>query len=164
MKLSHLFGWLAALIVLLVVLSIIFAVPQTQQMQGNTLYESQLQNGVRTPPPPPPMTASDTIAAQQGNVFQLLVSYTDTGFEPRTATIKAGDTVRFTNNSSGQLWVAASGDTLYPSVQNGCGSSALDSCQALTPGEFWEFTFTQAGTWEFDNNLNKSDAGTLIVR
>ena len=110
------------------------------------------------------MTASDTVAALQGDSFQLLVSYTDQGFEPRTATVKAGDTVRFTNNSTGQLWVAAGGDQLYPAVQNGCGSSALDSCQAFGPGYDWEFTFTQPGTWEIQNNLNKSDVATIVVQ
>lgn len=122
-------------------------------------------NGVRIPPPQPPPTPADTVAAQQGQSFQLLVSYVNTGFEPQSVTIKAGETVRFTNNSTEELWVAAddSAGALYPHVQNGCGSSALDSCGPLEPGQYWQFTFTEKGTWSFTNNLDKSNGATIAV-
>ena len=79
--------------------------------------------------------------------------------------IKKGDTVRFTNNSTGDLWIAAVGpDPLYPAVQNGCGSSALDSCRTLAPGEYWEFTFAEKGDWHFVNNVDKSKTGVVHVK
>lgn len=114
--------------------------------------------------PIPPYT--EEIAAQLATSkgFQLLVSYTDNGFEPATGTIKKGETVRFTNNSSGDLWLAASGEKLYPSVVNGCGSSALDTCKALKPQEFWEFTFAAAGTWGYHNNSDTGKVGTIRVQ
>ena len=114
--------------------------------------------------PIPPYT--DEIAAQlaASKGFQLLVSYTDNGFEPSTGKIKKGETVRFTNNSSENLWLAASGEKLYPSVVNGCGSSALDTCKALKPQEFWEFTFDVAGTWGYHNNSNTEKTGTMRVQ
>ena len=121
------------------------------------------QNGVRIPPPPPAPRPEDMTAAQNPKGFQLLVSYVNTGFEPREGTIKVDDTVRFVNNSTGQVWIAASGSSLYPAAQNGCGSSALDSCRALDPGESWEFTFTKKGSWRFANNLDKSVDGVIVV-
>jgi len=114
---------------------------------------------------PPPITASEQEQMQQMPVFQYLVSYTDGGFQPTTLTVKKGDVVRFTNNSSQSLWVASVGegsDQVYPGASS-CGSSPFDSCEALNPGDFWEFTFDQPGTWEFQNNLDKTKSGTLTV-
>ena len=115
---------------------------------------------------PPPFTPEIAAQLEKSNGFQMLVSYTDRGFEPLQATIKTGDTVRFTNNSSRTLWIAASpvGDTkIYPGSSD-CGASALDTCKALKPLEFWEFTFTQNGTWGYQNNLNKDDVATIRVK
>ena len=121
------------------------------------------KNGTRIPPPRPAPRPEDYVAAQPTHGFQLLVSYVGSGFEPSRASIKSGDTIRFTNNSREKLWVAAAGDHLYPAMQNGCGSSALDSCRALSPGEYWEFTFDKIGTWMFQNNLDKGKTGTVEV-
>ena len=96
----------------------------------------------------------------------MLVSYTDRGFEPSNTTIKSGETIRFTNNSSHDLWIAANGTSanpIYPGTSN-CGASALDTCKSLKPGDFWEFTFTQAGTWGYQNNLQKNDMATVRVK
>jgi len=39
-----------------------------------------------------------------------------------------------------------------------------DVCKTLSRREFWEFTFTEAGTWSFHNTLNKTHAGTVRVQ
>ena len=98
--------------------------------------------------------------------FQFLISYTDRGFEPNMVTIKRGESVRFTNNSDAPLWVAATGKsgTIYPGTGDECGQSAFDSCMRLAPGEFWEYTFTLAGTWSYKNNLDSSRMGVIRVR
>jgi plastocyanin len=119
--------------------------------------------GVHTQPPSPEVMAY--LAASKG--FQYLVSYTGRGFEPATLTVKKGETVRFTNNSSEGLWVAATGSSgaVYPAgTGNECGQSAFDSCKVLKSGEFWEFTFTTAGTWGYKNNSDTKMTGTITVR
>jgi plastocyanin len=124
-------------------------------------------SGIRVPPPQPAPTTSDTVAAQNGDTFQLVISYVNSGFEPATSTVQTGDTVRFTNNSTGQLWVASappgSGEQ-YPGTSSCGGMSALDSCGAFQPGQFWEFTFTQAGTWVVVNNFDKSQTASITVQ
>ena len=162
---GKLFFLLAVLVALLVGLSL-FAGYEAS-LPANTPSAAPQAFSRNVPPPQPIATALDMVVAQDPHGFQLLVSYTDRGFEPSLATARAGDTVRFTNNSHEQLWVAAaagSGAMLYPAVQNGCGSSALDSCKPLKPGEYWEFTFGKTGTWGFQNNLNKADTGAISVR
>ncbi len=84
--------------------------------------------------------------------FDTLVSYTDRGFEPSLAKIKKGQTVRFTNNSSGDLWIisdATGVGTANAIHLSSCEEGALGTCGILKPGEFWEFTFEKAGTWQY---------------
>src|SRR3989344_4513846 len=108
---------------------------------------------------PPPLSAAMQAVLAKSNGFQLLVSYTDRGFEPPAATIKKGQTVRFTHNSSRDLWVAATGTAgaVYPGTGKECGQSAFDSCFSLKPQEFWEFTFEVAGTWSYADNLRSEE-------
>jgi plastocyanin len=153
------------LIVLLAILACWYAA--SRYLSGTSMQTNQPSTSSATSvayvPPQLPPTAADMIDAQPTTGFQYLVSYTDSGFAPTTLQVHSGDTVRFTNNSHAKLWVAATGDQLYPAVQNGCGSSALDSCGPLNPGEYWQFTFTKTGTWEFYNNLDTSETGTITV-
>jgi len=99
--------------------------------------------------PPPPRTQANTTAALKQTMFNLLVSYVDTGFEPQNVAIKAGETIRFTNNSSSDLKL--------------CGT-AFTSCKDLKPGEYWEFNFATVGTWTFENKSNPNVAGTVVVQ
>ena len=117
-----------------------------------------------TPIPRPTYTpeVQAQVAASKG--FQDLVSYTDTGFQPSSLAISKGETIRFTNNSHSDLWVAATGQSPYPSKGNSCAGSDLDSCHVIHSGEFWEFTFDVVGTWSFINNIQKTDGGTVHVR
>ncbi len=119
-----------------------------------------------TTPQRPPFTAEVKAALAASKGFQLLVSYTDRGFEPTTAGVRKGDIVRFTNNSSGDLWVAAAGGfgSVYPGNGNNCGQSAFDSCRVLKYGEFWEFTFADVGTWGYQNNSDAKMTGAVRVR
>ena len=97
--------------------------------------------------------------------FEALISYTERGFEPTKVTLKKGQSVRFANNSGEELWIAAAstaGSPPYPGMSD-CGGSTLDSCKTLQPLEFWEFTFSQSGTWHFRNNLNKERVGSVTI-
>ncbi len=111
------------------------------------------------------MTPEEATASQNPKGFQMLISYSDGGFDPRTFTIKKGDNVRFYNGSSGDLWVASdpTAGPIYPGSITGCGSSAFDSCEALFPGEYYEFTFDLPGTWGFSNKLDAGKSGTVTV-
>ena len=97
--------------------------------------------------------------------FDVIVSYTDRGFEPQRAAVRAGSVVRFVNNSSAPFWVAADGSeaSAYPPVRGGCAASALDSCRPLDPLEYWSFRFDEAGTWHLYDNLRKSNGMVMEV-
>jgi len=117
---------------------------------------------------PPPFTGAVKAQLAASHGFQVLVSYTGRGFEPAIAKIKKGQTVRFTNNTVNDLWVASAGTAggnVYPAGSgNECGQSAFDSCAVIAPGAFWEFTFTQQGTWGYQNNRDTKMAGIVRVQ
>ena len=105
---------------------------------------------------------SEKLAANDG--FHALVSYTDLGFEPTRVEISADETVRFTNNSSKELWVASdSAAALYPQRGQLCGGRNLDTCGPITALDFWEFTFSHAGEWYVRNNLDKTQKVLVVV-
>ena len=115
--------------------------------------------------PAPTYTAETAAKLERGPVFHALASYTDNGFEPARIRIKRGQTVRFTNNSSKDVWIASSGTSvaIYPRTREVCGSSDLDSCEPFRPQDFWQFRFDVAGEWEVVNNLDKAKNATVIV-
>jgi plastocyanin len=116
--------------------------------------------------PVPVYSTSTALKLAHSHGFQALVSYTDQGFEPAEVAIKRGDTVRFTNNSSNNVWIAASGQhvQIYPRTSDTCGSSSLDSCAPFAPQDFWEFSFDTPGNWQVVNNLDKSRSAMVRVQ
>ncbi len=98
----------------------------------------------------------------KSNGFQALASYTDRGFEPSLISIAKGQTIRFTNNSKDDLWIESLGK-VYPKSPKGCGESGLNSCEAIIPMDFWEFTLEHAGVWELHNKLVPSHALKISV-
>lgn len=103
---------------------------------------------------PTPKTTTTTTTTTQGTTK---VSYTDTGFSPATVTIKAGSTVKFTNNSSQSMWVASDPHPIHN------GLAGFDERASVEKGGTYSFTFSKAGTFGYHNHLNPSDTGTVIV-
>ncbi len=101
----------------------------------------QVANGLS----PGPFVAEHGTAALKGTSLALIVSYAGQGFLPQTATIKAGDTVRFINNSTTPL------------------ALSLQGAPTLQPGEYWQTDFAQIGTVSFSNGSSGS-RGTITIK
>ena len=95
------------------------------------------------PPNIPQPKPQDYIKMQKG--FNYLVSYTNDGFDMHALDIRQGETVRFTNNSSGTLLLSGVGP----------------STQTLQPQEYTEVTFTTKGSW---TATNQSKGSAIVVR
>ncbi|MCK9351997.1 MAG: cupredoxin domain-containing protein [Candidatus Pacebacteria bacterium] len=113
-------------------------------------------------------TPSNTAASDTSSeVYE--VSYSDTGFSPKTITIKAGDTIKFTNNSSGtKMWVASDphpAHTDYSETPRDthCPDTAENAFDQCSDGKAYSFTFDKIGTWEYHNHLLAADRGEVIV-
>lgn len=78
-------------------------------------------------------------------------------FSPREVTIKVGQTVRWTNETSGGMWIASDPHPLHTDLPE------LDKKSSVSPGQSWEFTFTNPGTYGYHNHLSPSKTGTVIV-
>ncbi|MBI5004410.1 cupredoxin domain-containing protein [Candidatus Kaiserbacteria bacterium] len=148
--------WLAILIIVLVFIAYFFGV-----FGSSTASPVVTSTPLRTPPPTPALVESRTVKAIGTKGFSLLVSYTDQGFEPKTASIHTGDVVRFVNNSTKPMWITNSN---YPAKNKKCGTSALDTCKELSPGEYWEFTFSAPGVWTFADKFSDTAKGSVTVQ
>jgi len=104
-----------------------------------------------------------TVGAKPAQV----VTFSDAGFSPATVTVKKGETVRWTNNSSESVWPASAAHpthAVYPQKSStDCFGSSFDACKGLANGESWDFTFTEVGTWKYHDHLKVSKFGTVVV-
>lgn len=93
------------------------------------------------------------------------IIYSDVGYSPQTLTIKKGETVIFSNQSSQATWPASAMHPThrdYPTT-GGCLGSTFDACRGLQPNETWTFTFDFSGDWKYHDHLHPSNYGTIIV-
>ena len=112
---------------------------------------------------------SDKLDDRIGQTYQ--VSITDTGFTPKTFTIKKGDSVTWTNARSAESWPASAqhpSHTLYPgSGIDKCGTSdentIFDACDGLAQNESYTFTFNEVGSWNYHDHLVPSQSGRIVV-
>lgn len=101
------------------------------------------------------------------------VTYSDEGFSPAAITVRVGDTVRFTNESSGGMWVGVDEHPTHTeydgtSTREHCAdgvptSDVFDQCTRNQPGESWDYRFMKAGTFEYHNHAQASHGGTVTV-
>ncbi len=102
----------------------------------------------------------------------VAVTYTDSGFSPKTVSISVGDTVKFVNKSGKPMWVASASHpshTVYDgtNLSAHCAAGAtpsFDQCKSVAKGLSYIFTFTKAGTWAYHNHSISSDFGSVVVK
>jgi plastocyanin len=137
------------------------AIPERQEEDTTSVQES--------PIPPGAVFEDGTIDEPVGEgQYDALIAYTDAGYAPTTITIKKGDTVRFINNShTADSWPASAVHPthgIYPQKSaTDCLGSSFDACRGLKPGESWDFTFNDVGTWRFHDHIHPSKTGSVIV-
>lgn len=85
----------------------------------------------------------------------FVVKYSEAGFSPRTILIQEGDTVKWMDRSST--------DKLYLGSNQGkpcTGDTGFSSCKTV---ENFSHTFEEEGTYEYYNENNRRDRGTVKV-
>lgn len=101
-------------------------------------------------------TSSEGVTEGEGKggvAERVVVTYSDTGFSPKTITIDSGTTVAFMNDSNTNLlWIIS---TDYPE---------LDQGRSVSRGGSYEYKFIEKGTWIYTNNMRQDDIGTVVVR
>ncbi len=113
--------------------------------------------------PPPSSAVLVQLAHSKG--FSAFVSITDAGFEPSSVTLKKDETIRFTNNSHTDVWIAQITSANTPAnPQLASCDVPFNSCKVLHPGDFMEFNFPASGTYHYMNNLSVTTQGTVVVQ
>lgn len=95
------------------------------------------------------------------------ISYTENGYEPAEVTIQKGQAVKWTNDSQVEMWPASAvhpTHSIYPQKSDSdCLGSSFDACRRMSPGESYEFTFYEQGTWKFHDHVRPSKTGVVHV-
>ncbi len=108
-----------------------------------------------------PGSAEDT--SPKTHTIEMIPS----GYEPKTLTIKASDTVTFVNKGVEQNWPASAfhpTHTAYPGSgieKCGSGEEIFDACGHVSNS--WSFTFNEKGEWKYHNHLNPGQFGSIKV-
>ena len=95
-----------------------------------------------------------SIEAKQGRIYTVF--YTSGVFSPTNIQINLGDTVRFRNDSF-------FGIRIISDPQKG-GLAGLDSISDIPQGGIFSYTFTQRGIFDYNNEKNLQQSGTVIVK
>jgi plastocyanin len=125
---------------------------KTQQPAQNTQATQNSQ-----PSAQPSAMKNQTSTSPASSEGANSVNYTSNGFEPKSITIKTGQTVTWTNKNSDDLWVASNPHpthTDYP---------GFDELKGMSTGQTYSFTFTKVGKWGYHNHLNPSQQGEVVV-
>ncbi|MBI4050596.1 MAG: cupredoxin domain-containing protein [Candidatus Doudnabacteria bacterium] len=85
------------------------------------------------------------------------VIYSDTGYSPKSLTVRAGTAVVFKNESSGLMWMASAPHPAHTDLPG------FDQRTGVPTGQSYSFIFEQPGTWRYHNHLKPSDFGEIIV-
>lgn len=124
---------------------------QNIQQESTTITVPQTNETTSTTPAPKPVVKTVVPVAKN------TVSYTNGTFTPTTLNVKAGESVKFVNNSTLSMWVMSGPDAYhseYPSFnqERSVGKSGM-----------YSFTFVTPGTYQYFNKNNPSAKGLIVV-
>ena len=148
-----------AIIVIAIVGFMLFGSSPEVSPGDTTVTESAIPSTGQTTQVPKPATKTTTsVSPTMTKDGYYLVSYLNSGFSPRTLDIVRGKSVRFLNNSTRSMRIV-SADTTNNSVYQ-----ALNQSKTVGKGGAYDFTFNEAGTYDYMNYNNSADRGTITVR
>jgi plastocyanin len=118
---------------------------------------------MRQSAPVPSAAETDTInqPAQtepndESEAIAATITYTDDGFTPAVTTVKSGETVKITNNSSDHLELDSDPHPAHTD------NSELN-VGIVAPGQSRTFTLSTKGTWGIHNHLDASNTAEVNV-
>lgn len=146
-----------ALVAVIVIVGLFFYFNDAQApVQQNTQQQSQ---ATLTPPtePAPTAPAPKPAAKTSAPVEKNTVSYAGGAFTPTTLNIKAGESVKFVNNSTLSMWVMSGPDAYHSEYPT------FNQERTVGKGGVYNFTFVTPGTYQYFNKNNPSAKGLIVV-
>jgi plastocyanin len=120
-----------------------------------------------------PAAATDSGIAPPASK-KVTITYTDSGFSPKSVSVTAGTEITWINKSSSGMWVASNPHPVHTgydgtSVSEHCVSGAptsantFDECTLGGNGAAFTFTANKVGSWGYHNHANHDMTGTVVV-
>lgn len=115
--------------------------------------------------------SEDAPKITRSNAQTLVVKISIDAFTPADLSIHKGDTIRFLNSDVAPHWPASKNYPTHAQYEVGdvdkCDVAPagvlFDSCKGLFPGEYFDFTFEEVGTWNYFDNIGSSQTGSITV-
>ncbi|MBI3980402.1 cupredoxin domain-containing protein [Candidatus Microgenomates bacterium] len=101
--------------------------------------------------------APEATNAGEAMMEKVEIKMTDTGFEPKSTTVKTGTVVTFINTGQEDHQVASAPHPQHTDLPG------FDALKGVKPGESYEFKFEKLGTWKFHDHLNPTLFGSITV-
>lgn len=102
-------------------------------------------------------SSSSRSSSSRRTVQTYFVTYTNTGFQPSFLSIRAGDKIRFRNESDTDMWVASNDHPFHDDYPE------FDAHGSVRRYGEYTFTFDRVGTWGFHNHANHVHEGVVSV-
>lgn len=105
-------------------------------------------------------TAQEQQPAQTGE-SAATITFSDAGVSPAEVTVKSGESITWTNNSSKKVQVASDNHpthTINQELTNGQFTTEL------APGGLVTVTLTKIGSWGYHDHLNPSVKGKVVMQ
>lgn len=112
----------------------------------------------KTAPTKPVATKSAPTVVVVPEIPRLVVFYTDQGFSPSIREIKKGEEVTFINNSNHGMRISSFQKTnvgYYP---------GFSQTKTVGRGEIFKFTFSELGSWNYQNLNYENHTGIVVVK
>lgn len=97
-----------------------------------------------------------TPGASSNKPASATITYSDSGYSPKTITVKAGDTVAIKNTTSHDMQFDSDPHPVHT-------NNPELNVDLVSPGQTLTFTVNTKGTFGYHDHLNPSDTGTIIV-
>jgi plastocyanin len=105
----------------------------------------------------------------------VIINYTNRGFEPATITVKNGTTLEWLNVSVKPMWVASDPHPAHTDLpgfdEKGISTDSktydfnlIPQAHAHGDSPIYHYTFTKVGEWKYHNHIVPADKGTVIVK
>lgn len=142
--------WIIGLIIILILGTGYF---YFKSLQSQTVSNPQPATISTSSKSPQEATSSSPAEQTQKNTITI----TTNGFSPAEITIKAGDSVIWTNSDSEQHQVNSAPHPTHTDYQ------PLNTVGLIKPGESKSLTFPTAGTYKYHDHLNPQNTGSVTV-
>ncbi|OGD66184.1 hypothetical protein A2Z61_00580 [Candidatus Campbellbacteria bacterium RIFCSPLOWO2_02_35_12] len=146
--------------IIIIIIIIIFGFFLIRDGSDNTQINIENEQSVRTieKDNPADTEVSNATTDIDTTAEVIFVTYGDEGFAPREIAVTKGQTVRFINKGSDNMWVASDTHPTHTVLPE------FDSKKSLGNGENYEFTFIKIGEWNYHNHIKPNSIGTIIVK